>query len=91
MSPFILLATFLVTWWIVLFAILPWGVRAQHEHNEEMVPGTAPSAPIHPMLLRKMAVTTAVSCVIVALIYWLVAHSGLTIDSVPILSDLGRA
>lgn len=89
MSFTILAATFLVTWWIVLFATLPWGVRTQQE-DESIIPGTAPSAPVQPMLLRKAAATTVISVAIVALIYWLVAFSGLTIDTVPILSDLGR-
>lgn len=91
MSLPIILATYLVTWWVVLFAILPWGIRTQHEAEEAIVPGTAPSAPIRPLLLWKMAITTAVAALIVAAIYWLVAHSGLTIDTIPILSDLGRA
>jgi predicted secreted protein len=50
----ILAATFLVTWWIVLFATLPWGVRTQEE-DDSVVPGTAPSAPVQPLLLRKAA------------------------------------
>lgn len=89
MSLTILAATFLVTWWIVLFVTLPWGVRTQQEENA-IVPGTAPSAPIKPLLMRKVAATTVISAVIVALIYWLVTFSGLTLDDVPILSDLGR-
>jgi predicted secreted protein len=90
LSPTIAAAIFLVTWWIVLFAVLPWGIRTQEE-DESVVPGSAPSAPIRPLLLRKALVTTAISVAIFVLIYWLIVHSGLTIDDVPILSDLGRA
>lgn len=85
----ILLATFFVTWWIVLFAILPWGVRTQAD-DEMIVPGSAPSAPVRPLLLLKAAITTAVSAAVVGLIYWTVTHSGLTIETIPILSELGR-
>lgn len=90
MSLTILAATFFVTWWIVLFAILPWGVRTQEE-DESVVPGSAPSAPVRPLLLRKAVVTTVVALVVVGVIYWLVEMSGLSIDAIPILSDLGRA
>jgi predicted secreted protein len=89
LSLTILAATFLVTWWIVLFATLPWGVRTQEE-DDSVIPGTAPSAPVRPLLLRKAAATTVISAAIVGLIYWLVTFSGLTIDTIPVLSDLGR-
>ncbi len=38
------LATFFLIWWITLFAVLPWGIRSQHEGGA-MVPGTDPGAP----------------------------------------------
>ena len=36
------IAIYFLIWWIVLFAVLPWGVRAQ---GEESPPGTDPGAP----------------------------------------------
>ena len=36
------IAIYFLIWWIVLFAVLPWGVRAQ---GEEGAPGTDPGAP----------------------------------------------
>ena len=38
------LAIFFLIWWVVLFAVLPWGIRSQHE-GQEMVAGTDPGAP----------------------------------------------
>ena len=38
------LAAFFLIWWVSLFAVLPWGVRSQHEGGE-MAPGTDPGAP----------------------------------------------
>ena len=35
------IAIYFLIWWIVLFAVLPWGVRAQ---GEESAPGTDPGA-----------------------------------------------
>ena len=37
-------AIFFLIWWVVLFAVLPWGVRSQHEGGE-ITPGTDPGAP----------------------------------------------
>ena len=39
-----IIAIFFVVWWIVIFAVLPWGVRTQEEEGE-VVLGTTPSAP----------------------------------------------
>lgn len=89
MSITIAAAIYLVTWWTVLFAVLPWGVRTQEEETL-VVPGSAPSAPVQPLLMRKALVTTLISALIFIAIYWLIVHSGLTIDDVPVLSHLGR-
>ena len=57
------LAIFFLIWWVVLFAVLPFGVRSQHEDGE-MVPGTDPGAPVLSRLGRKLLWTTAVAVVI---------------------------
>lgn len=62
------LAIFFLIWWVVLFAVLPWGVRSQHEGGE-VVPGTDPGAPMLPKLGRKLLWTTLVSLVVFAGFY----------------------
>jgi predicted secreted protein len=62
------IATYIVVWWIVLFAVLPWGVRPP----ETFVPGQAESAPENPRLLLKAGVTTLIAAVIWAGIYLVV-------------------
>jgi predicted secreted protein len=62
------IAVFFLIWWVVLFAVLPWGVRSQHESGE-VVPGTDPGAPAIPHLARKLRWTTLVSAVIFAACY----------------------
>ncbi|RFB80487.1 DUF1467 family protein [Methylovirgula sp. 4M-Z18] len=57
------IAVYLTIWWTVLFAILPWGVRSQHE-TDEMVQGTDPGAPVAPHLWIKALVTTGISALI---------------------------
>lgn len=51
---------YLIIWWLVLFAVLPWGVRRQE--SDEV--GHDPGAPANPMLLKKALVTTAISALI---------------------------
>ena len=62
------IAIYFLIWWLTLFAVLPWGVRSQHE-GEGMVPGSDPGAPILPRLWWKLLWTTLVSAVIFAILY----------------------
>ncbi|MFY9627069.1 MAG: DUF1467 family protein [Methylocystis sp.] len=56
-------AVYFTMWWIVLFAILPLGVRSLHEEGDTPE-GSDPGAPVAPMLLKKAALTTVVSAVL---------------------------
>ena len=67
------LAIFFTMWWIVLFSVLPFGVRSQHE-DADMTPGTDPGAPVAPRLLLKAAITTCVTCVLFAGLWWYMEH-----------------
>ncbi|MFV0280960.1 MAG: DUF1467 family protein, partial [Rhodoblastus sp.] len=53
-------------WWVVLFAILPLGVRSQHENEDGRPMGTDPGAPVAPRLLMKAGLTTLVSAALFA-------------------------
>jgi predicted secreted protein len=57
-------AIYLTMWWIVLFAVLPIGVRSQHEEAEPAAEGSDPGAPVAPRLLVKAAITTVVSAIL---------------------------
>ena len=72
-------AVFFLIWWVVLFAVLPWGVRSQHEAGE-MAPGTDPGAPTVFHLGRKLAWTTAVSFVIFVGFYVVYTDHLVTLD-----------
>jgi len=54
------LAIYFVLWWVVLFAVLPFGVRSQAEHGSG-VAGTDPGAPILPRMAWKLLWTTLIS------------------------------
>jgi predicted secreted protein len=64
------IAIYFILWWVVLFAVLPWGVRGQQEGGGEIVPGTDPGAPVLPQLARKLVATTLVSGLVFAALYY---------------------
>ncbi len=67
------IALYLTIWWVVLFAVLPFGVRSQHEEGE-MPEGTDPGAPVRPLLLKKALWTTAISAGIFAGVYYYIEY-----------------
>jgi predicted secreted protein len=54
------IALFFVIWWILLFAVLPFGVRPQIEDGE-VGAGTDPGAPATPALREKAIWTTVLA------------------------------
>jgi predicted secreted protein len=77
------LATFFLIWWVTLFAVLPWGIRSQHEGQSrglEMAPGTDPGAPIGVRIGRKLLWTTLVAAVIYAGFYLVYTQRLVTLD-----------
>ncbi len=70
-----LIAIYFVVWWVVLFAVLPWGVRTQDEEGE-VIMGTTSSAPTRPRLFLKALITSAVAAVVVFLIWLAVDYYG---------------
>lgn len=60
MTVFSGVVVYVLVWWVVLFAVLPWGVRPPRDP----VPGHATGAPDKPRLLFKFALTTVISIVI---------------------------
>jgi predicted secreted protein len=62
------LAVYFVIWWVVLFAVLPFGVRTQHEAGH-VVPGTPASAPVRPKFLQIVLATSLIAGVIFGIAY----------------------
>ncbi len=75
------LAIYFVLWWIVLFAVLPFGVRNQYESEAgDEVPGADPGAPVMPKMVQKLIWTTVVSLVIFAVGAWAYLHGYLGVE-----------
>ena len=84
MSFVFALAIYFICWWLVLFMVLPWGVRTQDEDGH-IAPGTPASAPVLPHLGRKMIATTIIATVIFGVIYVVIVHKVVTLDDFPLL------
>jgi len=60
---------YVIIWWLVLFMVLPVGVRTAHDLNRPVEPGHASSAPVQPRILLKFLATTGIAAVLFA-VYW---------------------
>ena len=70
------LALYFVIWWILLFAVLPFGVRSQAEAGE-VVRGSEPGAPALPALREKAIWTTLVASVVLVIVAAIFPLAGL--------------
>jgi len=84
------IALYLVIWWIVLFAMLPIGVRTSEEAGEKTSRGNAESAPHLPNLLPKMVATTVVASIVFAALYAIIVHHLITLDDIPFFPRYDR-
>jgi predicted secreted protein len=57
------IAIYFLIWWLSLFAVLPFGIRSQHE-GEGFAEGTDPGAPIAARIGMKLVWTTIVASVV---------------------------
>ncbi len=59
-------AVYFVVWWIVLFAVLPFGVKTV----ETVEAGHDAGAPVSAHMIRKVVATTAISAAVFAIGWW---------------------
>jgi predicted secreted protein len=81
------IGVFFLVWWIVWFAVLPWGVKGQHE-GSGVEPGSDPGAPQRPLLARKILATTAISALVVAVAVLVWETGIIPIEKIPLPFDL---
>jgi predicted secreted protein len=78
------IAIYFIIWWVVLFAVLPIGIRNAQEAGEQVEAGHEPGAPVNPQLGHKALVTTIIATVVFALVYGIVTQDWITLDDLPI-------
>jgi predicted secreted protein len=66
---------YLLIWMLVLFTVLPWGVKIP----EQPEPGHATSAPTNPRMWLRAGITT-----VVAALVWLIAYFVIESDLIPL-------
>ena len=66
---------FLIIWVVVLFVVLPFGVRQPGETEEGHMPG----APDNPRIGLRFAVTTGITAVLWAVLYFVVVNGWITL------------
>ncbi len=76
------IAIYFLIWWVVLFAVLPWGVRSQ---GQDRAPGTDPGAPTIPRLGAKLAWTTIVATTVFGLCAAVYINRWVTLDDLTAL------
>ena len=65
-------AVYVCIWWVVVFAVLPWGIKPSVDPQ----PGADPGAPANPRLLLKALVTTVIATLL-WIAFYLIARSDL--------------
>ena len=73
------LAIYFVIWWLVLFVVLPFGVRSQHE-SDHVTLGTDHGAPHEPLLVKKAIATTLIAGVVFSVVYLYFGYFGMTLE-----------
>jgi predicted secreted protein len=64
--------TFIILWWLVFFAVLPFGVRGQLETGEAIPRGAEPAAPSNPRLKTKALIASAFAAPLTIVVWALV-------------------
>jgi predicted secreted protein len=77
------LAIYFIIWWLVLFVVLPFGIRNAHETGETVDEGHEPGAPVNPRLVRKVLITTILASLIFAAFYLAQTRGYLSLESLP--------
>ena len=83
MGPVTAISIYLVTWWVVLFTILPIGVTSHADAGVDPGDGGDPGAPVEPNLKRKFITTTWVSAVVFAVLWLIIRFQLITLPQLP--------
>lgn len=78
------LAVYFVIWWLVLFAVLPIGLRTQDE-DQDVVPGTVASAPTRFRAARIFLTTSVVAALIYGAWYVAGTYFDISFNDLPVI------
>ena len=64
---------YVMSWWIIFFSVLPIGIKSNKDVFKEKIGGMDPGAPKNPKIAKKFLITTLITTIIFAVIYYLVS------------------
>jgi len=66
-------------WWIVFFSVLTIGIKSQNKKFKDRIQGNDPGAPKNPKIAKKFLITTLITSIIFAVIYYLTVNNYLNL------------
>jgi predicted secreted protein len=81
-------AIYFLIWWIVLFAVLPFGVRNPAEEGVEVETGNDPGAPTVLGMRTKLIWTTVIATILFAICWVVYVYKLVTLDDLGTLWGL---
>ncbi len=81
MGPVTGTVLYIVIWWVMIFAVLPWGNKAP----QEVEVGHARGAPEKPRLLQKFVINTVLSAAIWCGIYYLITREIIDLSTINLI------
>ncbi len=82
------IAIYFIIWWLVLFLVLPFGIRNAHDVGETVEEGNEPGAPVRPRLIQKAVITTILASVVFTIFYFAQTRGLLTLESLPFYNTM---
>ena len=82
------IAIYFIIWWLVLFLVLPFGIRNAHETGEAVEEGNEPGAPVKPRLLQKALITTILATAVFAIFYLAQTRGLLSLNRLPFYNTM---
>lgn len=85
--PFITgLAIYFILWWLLLFTVLPWGIRGQHE-DENVIEGSEPGAPVAARMKRKAIQTSILAAIVWLAVMGILKYELISLDDIPFIPN----
>ena len=70
---------YVLIWWMIFFSVLPIGIKSQNIEFKDDLRGNDPGAPKNPRIIKKFLITTLITSIIFAVIYYLTINNYLNL------------
>ncbi len=80
------LAIYFILWWLLLFIVLPWGIKSQREDGS-VTRGTDPGAPVKARMKRKAIQNSILAAVVWLAIMAVLKFDLISLDDIPFIPD----